>query len=240
DKRNRKNIHAITNTIDEVEKPGKTTPTHGMTFEIFTPAPKKRCVLTGENPLKIEKFRGIRKVPTENKKPRDLKDKPEGKAETAADSSMSLMLKVVVIVLLVLAMVAGAFGLTKYVLIPNYTKFKLGNKDDGGITSGRGSQMGQVYTIKSISVNPLFSNGTRFVVAGLAVEFSTKDLDNELKERDPQIRDALIRYYRRHTADQMLDVSFQEKSRTELTKAINSLLTKGKIDSLYYLELILQ
>lgn len=179
-------------------------------------------------------------MPTEDKKPRGIKDKPEEKAESTTNSSLSLTLKVVMIVLLILVMAAGAFGLTKYVLIPNYTKFKLGTKDDGSSVASRGNQMGQVYTIKSISVNPLFSNGTRFVVAGLAVEYSTKGLEDELKERDPQIRDALIRYYRRHTADQMLDVAFQETSRKELTKAINLLLTGGEIDSLYYLELILQ
>ena len=151
-----------------------------------------------------------------------------------------MIVKILLGIVMLVVMAAAAYGLTKYVLLPSYNKFKLGTSSKKQVTASTDAPMGYVYTMKSISVNPLFSKGTRFVVAGLAVEYTNKDLEDELKERDPQIRDAMIRYYRRHTADQMLDITFQEKSRDELTSMINSLLTKGQIDSLYYTELILQ
>lgn len=164
----------------------------------------------------------------------------ETESEAPTPSVLSRLLRIMLLILLLIIMSGVAFGLTKYVIMPHYTKFKIKAKQNPESDNHKAAPLGQVYTMKSISVNPLFSKGTRFVVAGLAVEFSRKDLETELKNRDPQIRDALIRYFRRHTTDQMLDVAFQENSRRELTQMINSLLTKGDIDSLYYIELILQ
>ncbi|MCF7800567.1 MAG: flagellar basal body-associated FliL family protein [Candidatus Marinimicrobia bacterium] len=153
---------------------------------------------------------------------------------------LSRVLRIFFLVLLLIVMGGAAFGLTKYILMPNYTKFKIKAQKETKEGETERAPMGQVYIMKSISVNPLYSNGSRFVVAGLAVEFTHKNLETELKARDPQIRDALIRYFRRHTADQMLDIVFQEKSRREITEMINALLKQADIDSLYYIELILQ
>lgn len=176
----------------------------------------------------------------DEKKAKGTKQKTESAPEVASGSLLSRVFKITMIVLLLMVMATAAFGLTKYVIMPNYEKFKQASGENAAPGSGKDVKIGRIYTLKSISVNPLFSNGTRFVVAGLAVEYTKSEMEDELKERDPQIRDSMIRYFRRHTADQMLDVAFQEKSRKELTKEINSLLTVGDIDSLYYIELILQ
>ena len=58
--------------------------------------------------------------------------------------------------------------------------------------------------------------------------------------REPQLRDVYIKYLRRHTANQLLDLTFQEKSKSELIEITNNQLNCGQVDSLYYTKLIIQ
>jgi len=50
----------------------------------------------------------------------------------------------------------------------------------------------------------------------------------------------IIKYLRQFNEDEILDLNFQETSRQDLTNLVNDRLTKGKIDSLYYVTLVIQ
>jgi flagellar basal body-associated protein FliL len=77
-------------------------------------------------------------------------------------------------------------------------------------------------------------------VAELAIESSKESIIKEIENREPQIRDVLIAYFRSHTAQEISDISFQEKSRSEIIQIVNDRLNSGVIDSVYYVKLILQ
>lgn len=133
-------------------------------------------------------------------------------------------------------MLAAAFALSRYILYPMYLNSR--EKNLKAIASL--SQMGAVFHLKDITVNPLATNGRRFVIAEYALESRDPNVLLELQNREPQIRDEFIRYLRQHTATQILDIDFQETSKRELTAMLNDLLYSGSIDSMYYTKLILQ
>ncbi|NOZ74612.1 MAG: hypothetical protein GXO90_04450 [FCB group bacterium] len=133
-------------------------------------------------------------------------------------------------------MLVAAFVLSRYVLYPMYQNSRSENLK----TLASLSQMGEIFQLKDITVNPLATNGRRFVVAEYALESRDPNVLLELKNREPQIRDEFIQYLRQHTATQILDLDFQETSKQELTAMLNDLLYSGNIDSMYYTKLILQ
>jgi flagellar FliL protein len=100
--------------------------------------------------------------------------------------------------------------------------------------------MGIIYEIRDVTVNTYASQGRRFVVVEMALETHESAVIDELKNREPQIRDLLIKYLRSYTAEQILDLNFQEYSREKLMDLINQRLSSGKVDSLYYTMLVVQ
>ncbi|RKY62144.1 MAG: hypothetical protein DRP96_01005 [Candidatus Neomarinimicrobiota bacterium] len=169
----------------------------------------------------------------------DEKDNPEQKETPIA-------VKVLAIALMVVIIGAAAFFTTKVVLLPRYQRYKIEkellkkNNEEKKLKKKPNREMGQIFEIKDLTVNTFGSGGRRFVVAEFAVETHSKETYNELGVRAPQIRDMIISYLRHYTADQILSLSFQENSRSELTKNINALLHSGPIDSLYYSTLVIQ
>lgn len=135
----------------------------------------------------------------------------------------------------------SAFSVTKYFLLPKYQKYKAEKQISEMLTARHTKRaMGMVYVIDDLTVNPLGSKGRRFVVVEYAIESNNKDVIEELKVREPQLRNEFIKYFRNRTSEQILEPSFQEMSKIELMAIINDRLSSGEIDSLYYIKLILQ
>ncbi len=156
-------------------------------------------------------------------------------------------LKTVVLVFLLIICVAvlavGSFLLTKMVLLPRFQTMRIKKElslESESTKKKSSLQPGIIYKIEDLTVNTYGSMGRRFVVAEYALETSEKSVINELKIRDHQIRDMLIKYLRNYTAEQILEMRFQENSRGELIYLINSRLSSGQVDSLYYITLVVQ
>jgi len=141
----------------------------------------------------------------------------------------------------IIVAIAGTVLLAKYILWPQYKKYKEQKKVAQKVEEKEnGKEMGPIFTIGDLTVNPYGSNGLRFVIAEIALEAESEDSIEELKKREPQIKDLLIRYFRQRSTNQILNPAFQDSSTKSLREEINSRLYKGKIDSLYYLKLVVQ
>ena len=174
---------------------------------------------------------------------------------------MPVALKIILAFLAVMFLAVGAFALTRFVILPQYqilqakkeiarleqSNQKVEKKDTKASKDKKKKtpvkkvgEVGEIFRISEITVNTYASRGRRFVVVDYAVESADKAVIDEIKRREPQIRDMLINYLRKYSADEMLELGFQEKSRHELMKLINSRLNTGQIDSLYYMALVIQ
>lgn len=183
-------------------------------------------------------------------KPTKGKEKTSGSEQKVAHQpNTAKLVRVVVAISLVVLLITGAFILTRYVLLPTYQNYKIRKELNKQIApknetpskpKKKKTEMGIVYEIKDVTVNTFGSDGRRFAVLEIALETHEPNVINELKSRDPQIRDLLIKYLRTRTAEQMLDIDFQESSRRELTEQINQRLSTGKVDSLYFTMLVVQ
>ncbi|MDP8237476.1 MAG: flagellar basal body-associated FliL family protein [Candidatus Hatepunaea meridiana] len=150
-------------------------------------------------------------------------------------------LKWIIIAFGAMVISVGAFILVKKLLLPKYQTITVENqiaKEDKFMRQK--PEMGIVYVFKDLTVNTLGSNGRRFVIVEYVIESRSKKTIDEVKSREPRLRDVFIKYLRRHTANQLLDLEFQEKSKSELIELVNTQLSTGNVDSLYYTKLIIQ
>ena len=164
--------------------------------------------------------------------------KEDGTIRKKNPIKLKLLSPVVVFVIILL----GAFGLTKYVLLPLSRKYQINKQIKEKILAEENKipEIGLVYVIDDLTVNTLSSSGYRIVAVELTLESKEKDVIKEIEAREPQLRDMFTGYFRSRTANEISNLSFQEESRSELIKIVNEHLNSGVIDSLYYVKLILQ
>ncbi len=168
-------------------------------------------------------------------------DVEQEEASEKTSGGLSPLVKIIMIVIVLIILSVAAFFVSKTLLWPKYQEYKLA-KELEAIEQAKNEvpTMGLIHIIDNITVNTLGSGGRRYVIAEVALEVSSQETVDEIIAREPQIRDELIRYLRRQTAQHVLDLGFQERSRRDLTKMLNSHLNTGKVDSMYYVKLLLQ
>jgi len=101
-------------------------------------------------------------------------------------------------------------------------------------------KIGKIYEIDNLTVNTHGSGGLRFAVFKIALETQSSNVISELEQKDPILRDWLIDYYRKKSVGQLLDPQFQDSSKTVIKNSLNNRLSKGRVDSVYYLKLVIQ
>jgi flagellar basal body-associated protein FliL len=160
-----------------------------------------------------------------------------------SSKGLRIVLKILLITFIVALLAGGSFLIAQKVLLPRYQTYQIKKELTTAtkpVKKKPKAQPGIIYTISDLTVNTYGSLGRRFLVAEYALETSDKEVVDELKNREPQVRDMLIKYLRNFSAEDILNMNFQEDSRKELIKLINSCLTSGTLDSLYYTTLVVQ
>lgn len=94
---------------------------------------------------------------------------------------------------------------------------------------------------KDFTVNLLDPGLKRYLRIRMAFQYlDEKSLVKELVSRDPQIIDTIIGVLRAKSVDDFMSVNETNMLREELITMINRLLTKGQIDDLFFLEIVIQ
>jgi flagellar basal body-associated protein FliL len=110
-------------------------------------------------------------------------------------------------------------------------------KGKGG---GHGSGAGVATEIKDLVVNPAGTDGTRYVCATVSLEASTAQAAEEVSARESQVRDRLIAILGARTVPELSSLEVREDLRDEIRKAVDDLITQGKIEAVYFSNFVLQ
>ncbi|MBW9170665.1 flagellar basal body-associated FliL family protein [Clostridium estertheticum] len=141
-------------------------------------------------------------------------------------------LKLVIIVLLGLIVVGGAA----------YGGMMLASKKGASTTtSAKAPTVKEVtYSLDECLVNLTDSDAKRYLKVLVYVGYGeNEELSTELKEQKPIIRDLVIKTLRSKKAADF-DDSVVDNIKKELITKINPVLTKGKIDHIYFNDLLVQ
>lgn len=163
------------------------------------------------------------------------------------------MKSIVIIVGVVGVMAAAAFSLTKYVIKPAMVsmgseaagdresrKTKTRSAKKPGKGAAEKTELGAVYLVPDILVNPTGTGGTRYLSATLGLEVAVPETVETLRERDVQVRDILISILSARSVEQLTDFQAREQMRREIKVRLNQLLGTEKLTAVYFVDYVLQ
>jgi flagellar basal body-associated protein FliL len=144
------------------------------------------------------------------------------------------MLKVILIPI-ILALQAGV----AYFVVVN---FLAANPDQPKQTKAKKEEKsaGQFYEIKDLVINPAGTLGRRFLVVEIGLETHDPKVLEEATSKNIWIRDSVIAFLTQKTSDELLDITKRKRLKAEILVRVNSSLTSGKFEKLYFTKYIMQ
>ena len=104
-----------------------------------------------------------------------------------------------------------------------------------------GEQAGAVmHLVENLVLNPANSGGSRFLL--LSVGFAVKDEAGAtmLRERDPELRDAIIRYFGAQTVDELVDITQRDSLKAGLRGAVAERFAAAAVRDVYFPQFVVQ
>jgi flagellar protein FliL len=156
--------------------------------------------------------------------------------ENGTDKKKKLPLKLIVIIGAVILLAGG--GAAGWLLLG-------GAKKPAGHVAGNGKAASEVpgdliYEMEIFVVNLNDPGGKRYLKTKISLEYTGAELTDELKLRQPQLRDVVLLLLSSKTLEEIQGTEGKIILRRELILRINQALQKGKIRNLYFTEFVIQ
>lgn len=97
-----------------------------------------------------------------------------------------------------------------------------------------------LYKIENLIVNPAGTNGTRFLMAGIAFELSDDKEEETMREREVEIRDVVISTLERQTLETLTRPGARDSLKAELLRAIVPVVDGIEVSKVYLPQFVLQ
>lgn len=178
-----------------------------------------------------------------------MAEEKEGKAEEGGGKKKS-PLKLIIILVVVLVLLVGG-GLAAYLFL-----FKSKSADHNAATTEekapakeekakKDKKSGEkattvVYSMGAIIVNLADQGVQRYLKVQIAVELDNPKLEEEVKKREPQIKDIIISVLSSKTVSDVNTPQGKIALKQEIIKRANMVLTEGEITNLFFSEFIVQ
>lgn len=174
--------------------------------------------------------------------------------------------KLIILVAGVLILAAGAFFLTQKVILPQVKKIHVMERitevkqklqkpkreeDIEDISEDiskekkkkkKKEKKGPVikHPITGITANIAGGRGRTFVALDIMVEATSEDSRDEMVDKEYQIRDALIFYFRGRTLREIATREFQLSARDTVRSIINSIIESEPVDTVFFTTFLIQ
>lgn len=151
---------------------------------------------------------------------------------------VDLKLLIAAIAFLIIATVGSAFA--TYLIFGSNTNPQAMAGVEG--ESSKKKDMGPIYEVGEFTLNLAASNSRQnhFIRTEIVLELSDRRAVSSLEKRQPQVRDIIISLVRSRTAEQFHKDTGMELLRFEIIKEMNTLLSKGEVTNVYFIDLIVQ
>jgi flagellar FliL protein len=100
--------------------------------------------------------------------------------------------------------------------------------------------MGPLYSLDTMIVNLSDHGGKRYLRVTMALELNDPDAVTTIESRLPQVRDAILTILPTKTYDEISTTDGKIALRNQVMEKINSLITKGRVDNIYFTEFVVQ
>jgi flagellar FliL protein len=100
--------------------------------------------------------------------------------------------------------------------------------------------IGPLYTLDTMIVNLADHGGKRYLRVTMALELSDTEAVGTIESRLPQIRDAVLMILPTKTYDDVSTTDGKIALRNQVMEKINLLMTKGRVNNIYFTEFVVQ
>lgn len=147
----------------------------------------------------------------------------------------------IVIGLVVVLLLAGGGGAVYFLVLkkPETTAAGEGGGAKEGATPKSATSLGETVELPPFIVN-LSGEGGRYIKTVLVMQVSSKAVKEELTNRAPQIKDAIISVLSSKTPDEVLTPEGKLELKLELVKRMNQTLSSGVVTELFFTEFVVQ
>ncbi len=112
-----------------------------------------------------------------------------------------------------------------------------GDTADGEEAAADGAAAGEhgpptappLYTIADLVLNPAGSGGTRFLMLSVAFDMKDSASVELIKQRDAEIKDAVLALVGAKTVEQLAEVSSREPMKVEINELVSNIIKKKKL-----------
>jgi flagellar FliL protein len=100
--------------------------------------------------------------------------------------------------------------------------------------------IGPLYTLDTMIVNLADHGGKRYLRVTMALELSDPEAATTIESRLPQVRDAILMILPTKKYDDVSTTDGKITLRGEVMEKINGLMTKGRVNNIYFTEFVVQ
>lgn len=97
-----------------------------------------------------------------------------------------------------------------------------------------------LYTISDLVLNPAGSGGTRFLMMSVAFDMKDSAAVETLKQRDAEIKDAVLALVGAKTVEQLAEVSAREPLKVEINDLVSKIVKKKLIKRVSFPQFVIQ
>ncbi len=105
---------------------------------------------------------------------------------------------------------------------------------------GAAGAIGPMVEIEPFIINILDDDGTRYLKAAITLEANNEPVVEEINQRMPQIRDAILLLVGNKTFGELADLQGKLQLRSEIRERLNKILTGGRVQKIYFTEFVVQ
>ena len=160
--------------------------------------------------------------------------------ETPVEGGPPKLLMILIFGNLVLTLAVGGFVAFDYFTRPDPATHSAAGGGAGAEDANLPPEPSAVYTFEPFIVNLMDSANIRYVKVMMEVELSSADVEAEIEEKKPALRDMVISLLSNRTYGELLGVRGKTQLREELLRRMNQILTSGTVTRIYFTEFVVQ
>ncbi len=165
--------------------------------------------------------------------------KPFSSVESSPKNALTVWLVASAVLLLVAA--AGAFFLLRTSSsLPESRSEDVSVPPPPAQPGSQQRELGPLIPVEEFIVNLIGEDITHYLKISLSIEVSDKEAGQELLQRMPQVRDAILLLASNKTFEELYDLHGKKQLKAELLAQINEILAHGSARSIYFTDFVIQ
>ena len=154
--------------------------------------------------------------------------------------------KVFLLLGIIVVQAAAAYAVARFLILPRLPGEAAETTADSLAASAASpapagvQERGTIVMMDNVVVNLVDARGTHYLKVAVALEFKEKELEQEINERMPELRDMLINHLASRRMEEVINRDAREIIKRQLLDLFNRRLQAGQLLNVYFSDFVVQ